>query len=316
MGEMIWIEILNRHGGVIARHRCTGDTIRIGRGYANDVMLDDPYVAAEHLTVRRDAEGRLVAEDLGSANGLYLGHRRERMERRILDGDEILRIGHTYLRIRDAHHAVAPERTAAAPASAYLVTLGIAIAAFGLEALMLWLNQTGQSRFSIYATNLLGLAGVLVLWVAIWAMVCRIFSGHARFHRHLQIALVGLLIYVFARALADWLAYALPWPVFNAYQYVGTWSLLAAICFFSLREISPFRLRLKGAVVTGLALLAIAWQTFGQADRDASLSQRQHAWVLMPPSLRLFAPKKEADFFAGVEALKVKLDRDRKDNDE
>jgi pSer/pThr/pTyr-binding forkhead associated (FHA) protein len=311
MGEMIGVEILNRHGGVIARQRCAGDTLRIGRGYDNDVVIDDPFVAAAHLRVARGEDGRLVAEDLGSANGTYLGHGRERVQRRVIGGDDILRIGHSYLRLREASHAVAPERTAEGSARAYLVTAGVGAAAFGLETLILWLNQTTQPHFSSYATGLLALAGVTLVWVAIWALLCRIFSGHARFQRHLRFAFAGLLAYAALRMVASWIAFALPWPTLVSYEYIGTWCLLAAIGFFSLREISPFRLRLKGGVIAGLAALAIALQSFGRSESDFAVTQRDYAWVLMPPSLRLFAPHREDAFFANVEALKAKLDRDR-----
>ena len=71
MEQVIWVEILSRHHDVLERHRCTGPEIRIGRGYDNDVVLDDPYVAPRHLRVFRGATGTLVAEDAGSANGLF-----------------------------------------------------------------------------------------------------------------------------------------------------------------------------------------------------------------------------------------------------
>jgi hypothetical protein len=66
---MIWVEILSRHRDVAARVRVMGDEASIGRGYDNDVIVDDPYVAAHHLRVFRDAAGKLIAQDLGSANG-------------------------------------------------------------------------------------------------------------------------------------------------------------------------------------------------------------------------------------------------------
>ena len=62
---MIWVEILGRHGDVLARHRCDGVETRIGRAYDNDVVLDDPTVAAHHVRVWRGDDGRLFAEDRG-----------------------------------------------------------------------------------------------------------------------------------------------------------------------------------------------------------------------------------------------------------
>jgi pSer/pThr/pTyr-binding forkhead associated (FHA) protein len=67
---MIWVEILSRHRDVVNRVRIAGEEATIGRGYDNDVIVDDPYVAARHLRVSRDEAGQLVAKDLGSVNGI------------------------------------------------------------------------------------------------------------------------------------------------------------------------------------------------------------------------------------------------------
>ena len=99
--QMIWVEILSRHRDVAARFRIADQEVRIGRGYDNDVIVDDPYVAARHLRVFRDEAGQLVAEDLGSANGTFLYPDKRRQPRIVIDGDRPIRIGHTDLRIRD-----------------------------------------------------------------------------------------------------------------------------------------------------------------------------------------------------------------------
>ena len=51
--------------------------------------------------------GALIAEDLGSANGLFEGDSDKRSARLALDGDRPIRIGRTYLRVREASYAVA-----------------------------------------------------------------------------------------------------------------------------------------------------------------------------------------------------------------
>ena len=56
--------------------------------------------------------GELVAEDVGSANGMFLDGSKGRHERIVIDGERPIRIGHTYLRIRETSHAVERERVA------------------------------------------------------------------------------------------------------------------------------------------------------------------------------------------------------------
>jgi hypothetical protein len=94
---MIWVEILSRHRDVATRLRVAGPEARIGRGYDNDVVVDDPYVAAQHLRIFRDDAGQLVAEDVGSANGMFLDRGKDRLGRIVIDGVRPIRIGQTLL---------------------------------------------------------------------------------------------------------------------------------------------------------------------------------------------------------------------------
>ena len=123
---MIWIEILSRQREIAARFRIAGPEARIGRGYDNDVIVDDPYVAASHLRVFRDEAGQLVAEDLGSVNGIYLDGSKSRSARIVVNGKDTIRIGQTSLRVRDTTHEVERERVA--PADRRFVPALLAVA--------------------------------------------------------------------------------------------------------------------------------------------------------------------------------------------
>jgi len=102
------IETLARNGEVLHRHRVAGLPIRMGRAYDNDFIVDDDYAAAHHAVVEAGPDGRLRLRDLGSRNGIVHKSRRIKDELAI-DGDTVVRMGHTSLRIRGAAHRVAPE---------------------------------------------------------------------------------------------------------------------------------------------------------------------------------------------------------------
>jgi pSer/pThr/pTyr-binding forkhead associated (FHA) protein len=54
---------------VLHRHRVDSLPIRIGRGYDNDLILDDDY-AAPPRAGRAGRQGRLLLRDLGTRNGI------------------------------------------------------------------------------------------------------------------------------------------------------------------------------------------------------------------------------------------------------
>jgi len=142
--------------------------------------------------------------------------------------------------------------------------LGVAILA--IEVVSLWLGAIGEPRASSYLTPLLGAAVVVVVWVGVWALLSRIYSGRARFARNLVIALAAILGFSIYNEIAQFSAFALTWRAAVNYEYVAMWSILAACCFFHLREIGPSRLKLKGALVASLLALVIGIQTLQQSE--------------------------------------------------
>jgi FHA domain-containing protein len=311
LGEVIWVEVLSRHRDVVARYRCQAAEISIGRGYDNDVLIDDPYVASRHLRILRDASGALIAIDPGSANGLFADHGDERFERIVLDGERPIRIGRTYLRIREAQHAVPPQRVTIRPTRAWLAILALGATILGLNSVLLWLGETTEPKASHYILPLLVLTMVALLWTAAWAILSRIFSRRARFERHLLIALTVLFAFSLLNELVDYSAFALAWRVPEIYQYIGAWLFFAVLCFLHLRAIGPSRLKLKAGVVAGLAVIAISAQILEQSENRPFEGYNNYVRNLKPPALRLASPQSERAFFADVEMLKAPLDQAR-----
>lgn len=314
MGEVIWVEVLSRHHDVVARHRCVGPEVHIGRGYDNDVVIDDPYVAARHVCIAREDDGTLVALDPGSANGLFADHGAKRLQRIVLDGEHPIRIGHTYLRIRDANHVVSRERLAAPPGRAWPVVLALGVGLLAAEGILLWLGETGEPKPSRYVLPLLGLTVSVLAWTTLWAILSRIFSGQARFEHHLLIALTALLAFSLYNELVDYAAFALTWRMLAVYEYVGSWLWFSALCFLHLRVIGASRLRLKAGVVAALAAVGISTQTLAQWETHAALDGTSYVRHLKPPALRVAFPQSESAFFADVEKLKAPLDRARSED--
>jgi hypothetical protein len=89
------------------------------------------------------------------------------------------------------------------------------------------------------------------------------------------------------------------------------WSILAVVCFLHLREVGATRLRLKGALVVALLVVAVAVQTLQRSEAFSDSGRQNTAHVLMPPELRAVPFRDEAAFFGQIANLKAKLDGDR-----
>ena len=75
------------------------DTLSIGRSAGNDIALEDDWVSAQHVRLRRQ-DGVWVAEDLGSTNGTRVNGRPLTGATRVKTGD-VLDLGRVKLKVVD-----------------------------------------------------------------------------------------------------------------------------------------------------------------------------------------------------------------------
>jgi len=311
MGAVMWIEVLSRHGDVGARERVESDQATIGRAFDNDVVVDDPHVAPHHLRVYRGEDGELVAEDLGTLNGLYREHGRERLPKLNLAKEPGIRIGRTILRVHDGLHAVAPEKLLTPPAAharwALVLGLGLLFALLLLE----WLSLTSEPSPNAILLPLLGLATVLAVWTAIWALISRIFFGQARFSLQLRIALTASLALVVWDQLAESLSFSFAWRSMAEYAGLGAWAILAATCWAHLRTMGPRHMRAAMGLVVALLAAGAALQYLGKSETQKVIGQRATLGDLRPPSFRLVPLASADDFFRKAATAKTKVDEAR-----
>ncbi|MGY5765475.1 FhaA domain-containing protein [Brachybacterium sp. DNPG3] len=76
----------------------TGPVTVIGRGGDADIILEDTGVSRHHLELRAEADGTLVATDLGSTNGTFVDGERIRTPV-VLQDRSLVKIGRTRLTV-------------------------------------------------------------------------------------------------------------------------------------------------------------------------------------------------------------------------
>jgi pSer/pThr/pTyr-binding forkhead associated (FHA) protein/predicted Ser/Thr protein kinase len=101
-------ELVVTGGTALGRRFILRDELVLGRGVSGDGRLsDDLRLSRRHARVARDASGRLMIEDLGSANGTFVNDERVR-GRRVLEVGDSIRIGSTTLQLTDRGRASVP----------------------------------------------------------------------------------------------------------------------------------------------------------------------------------------------------------------
>jgi Inner membrane component of T3SS, cytoplasmic domain len=311
MGAVMWIEVLSRHGEVAARERIEAPEARIGRAFDNDVVIDDVHVAPHHLRIYRGEDGELVAEDLGSLNGLFPEHGAKAVPTLSLAKEPGIRIGRTTLRVHDSAHPVAAERLLTPPRAhaRWASSLGVLLL-LALLALQ-WLNLTAEPSASQMLLPLLGFVTILVLWTSLWGMLSRVFFGQARFSLQLRIAITACIALLVWDQLTETLSFSFAWRDMMEYTGLGAWVLLAAACYAHLRAIGPRHMLAAMAIVIALLGAGAAVQYLGTNEVRKLQGQRATLGELRPPQFRL-VPLASADaFFKKAEGARISVDRAR-----
>jgi hypothetical protein len=305
------IETLARNGDVLQRSRVAALPIRLGRGYDNDFIIDDDYVAASHARIEMDAAGRLVLRDLGSKNGL--NHRGKRLQEVVLSGDTVVRIGHTSLRVRAASFPVPPEledRTfhrweGALPGAAGILLTGC----FALFAR--WISDTQYFEFVRYFEALAFGIGAALLWSGAWAFGNRLFGRHARLGRHLFVFGCGLVALAGTALLASTVAYAFSAEFFTHYASHAATLLVAGMVYFHLCTVKPQNRRRYRWIAAAMAVLGYGLILIFNVQRSGRLADELYMAVLLPPEVRVSQDRGIDEFMREVEGMKETLDRGR-----
>jgi len=291
----------------------TQPELRLGRAYDNDIVLDDPHVAPNHLRVWLDEKETWLAEDLGSVNGAF-DDRGGRFVRTELSLGRSVTIGLTSLRIRSASDHVAPERALGAISWSWTLLTGLATAVVGLQIFLTWLRQTTETRLADFVGPGLGICVAVLAWALVWTLLARIFSGHARFRRNLLIALSGVLAFFVLQQLTEYGAFAFFRRELVSYRYVAVWILAALISYLHARLIDFSHRKRNLAIIASLAVLAIGAQTLTNAKSQAAIDRPPYVRSVKPPLFRLAGAETQQDFFAAAGRLKDPLDKARSDD--
>lgn len=315
-----WIEILDKAGAVASRQRIQAEVVTIGRGYDNDIVIDDPFVAPAHLRIAFDvegAEGGLWLEDLGTQNGTFDVIRQANVRRLPIGDEASVRIGHTGVRVRRAGFEVPPALPMAAtyaPLSAigYGNAALFMMAAFiALVTLSSWLSQTSEFKLAAYLPGVVIFPLVVLGWAGVWTLITRLVTMRGQFFRHTAIAFAFMVALFAVDVIADFATYSFAWPALQRWAPLLAWAMFGVLFFAHIRAITPRHSGLVGGIVGALVIVAIGVHISLRAESDRVHPQRIAA-RLMPPFLLMKSPVAPDTFFRNTLALKSKLDEERK----
>lgn len=318
-GAIALVEVLDRDGHV--RHALPVRTwpVRVGRALDNDLVLDDPHVAAHHLRIDADETGAYVQAEQ-THNGVYADRHRLHAGERLPVGPVPLRLdaGDTHLRLRLADHALEPERPLHMPRSLWHATWPTVVAGILVLAAVMfdtWLDTDPGEWTRTMAGMLLGALTAALTWCGGWSLVSKIFTRRHHFGWHVRVLLLGVLAILATDTAMRMVAFSLSWPAVSGFSFVLQLAIAAGMLHFhalGLEPRRPTRLRTVAVAMFVASVALTLWFNHQNRDRYADELYLTH---LFPPAFRLAQPADPEAFVQALQPLQARLDEKARQRD-
>lgn len=323
MDGLIVVEVIGRGGRVQQRVKLATLPATIGRSYAADVILDDPFADALHARLVRDESGALFAEDCGSTNGIAASEHGERVDRIALTPGAVFRVGHTMLRVatpamplppalRDDRRLSRSLRRLESRRLAVALTL-IGAATFGVS---FYLSSTDPQGGEDFAAGAFGVLGFVLVWAGAWALGSRIRAGQARFLAHYNVAWIAYLVVLMASVVEDWYRFFAGDVAAAAAVGAATFFVSAIAPVYGNLTVASRLTRTSRVLIGGAAaavLLGLAELGDMGGDYGSAISV---AMPLKPVPPALLPARDAAVFLEDVAALRQEVDDDARKTSE
>jgi hypothetical protein len=309
-----YIEILDGKGGVSERIAVDGFPVTIGRAYGNQVILTDPFVCPRHLKISQDEQGRLLASDLESVNGVYPALGNERVAQLELQSGSQFRIGHTLLRYVSVDHLLAPTLIDGAVKVSPLASPYAAVILGAVLVLLLCLDAYLSSVERVTVAKVIGetwvTVSMLATWAGMWALASRIVVSRFNFARHVTIACLALLTISALGVVAEWSEFFLPWiPMLWIAGVFGYGLVLAGLVYGHLGSASLLRRRSRLWSAAAVSLVVVATSAMSDFAARSKFSTIMEYTGVVKPIDAAWVPATSVDeFVASADKLKMDLD--------
>lgn len=300
--EIIIEEISHGHK-LLGRHKFSSNTITIGRGYDNDIIVSDPHVCAEHLKLHFNGEYWLV-DDQGSINGSFLENNKKNVMQHVIRSGDIITIGKSQVRFVFPHHpvsqsiAISPfENLINLARHPFALALSITLFAF-IGGWIINLNNANEVTLTQMLVPTIGLIMGFALWPAGISLVSHLTKHDARFWTQMGIC----FIFFNLMWLSDIFENIIHFNTSSNFSMLWTLAIIPlalAFCLFWLNCYVGFHMTVarRNIVSAALVLLLFGGSFIVQMSKQPDFNPRpQFDTTIMSPAF-LFAPSSDVETF-------------------
>ena len=313
MERVIFVEILDRHGEVARRARVEAFPFGVGRGYASDLIVDDPYVHGLQAALEIDETGRVVWRDLAPD---------ATAPREIPPGGELVVLaGQTQIRIRDGAFEVAPALPLvprgglAGWALSHWTAVPVLLAAVTAAQVAIGIANTWTKlEPAAFARQVVIEIGIVLVWAGAWSFAGRVLTHRARFVAHVAVTCAWSLAVALTDEAYQWAQFLVPnIEPLQTGERIFRMSLGVALVFAQLSILHVARVRTRALVAAGIGVAGLAVTLVLDRNPERWISVIPF-WSRIQPIDPRWLPRESADaFFASVTDLEAPLAEDAKE---
>ncbi len=318
MDSVVIAEVLEKSGKVHERIKLTQFPAVLGRAYDSDLILSDDFVSAHHARIEQNATGEFLMTDLDTENGSYLLPDMRMVKTLTLGADTLLRLGHTLVRLRRPHYAVAPPNidTLARSRFAFIFSSRLTLTVLALLMLSMlaftaYQSSAQQIKLSKLILEILEIAALAPLWAGLWAILSRVFAHYAAYIAHAVIACLAIIGFFIVDTLVEYYAFAFSAQLSADILFDLLFgSLTFAVLYGHLRFATLLVPKRAGLIALASATALIALSSFTTYVQGLDFNDTlAYPPELKPAQFRVVAQKSLDEFIRGAEQLPRDLQR-------
>lgn len=305
------VEVLDRGGKVVQRVEVDQSDLTIGRGYDNDIILDDPYVCLEHASVKVE-DGKLLVNDLDSVNGISQNKYHFRGQQIKLSSNETFRIGHTTLRYRSANTLLQPTKVDRHIRNSFwslhnpVLVFSAALILIGFILIETIFSQVEETDVVKVLADVLPAMMTITGWAGLWALLGKIMIDRFSFVTHLGIFSVANIGFYICSMILGYICYAFGLDNLYSILFVMAVAVIAIWMLYTHLGYSTkmsFRSMLATSIV--LTLIGVSFYILQAQVMESEFDYMpRYDVILKSPDYNFVQGESLASFFADTKELK------------
>ncbi|MEE9492940.1 MAG: FHA domain-containing protein [Gammaproteobacteria bacterium] len=313
--EALIIKTAGRHGQQMILAKSVGDTLSIGRGFNNDVILDDLYIDETQL-VFQYVDEHWELQLTNPTNPVMVNDKTVNTHTLQINSGDRLTLGRTQIEAITGNQSI--EKTHKLFQSSWLgqfisrpgIALFLIFLASAFAALEAYQILVTKIEWNTLFSTALIFAAVLFFWAATWALTGRLLRHQPNFFAQLGFTALAILAMQFVSPLQEWIEYALNSTLVGE---VLLWSIilgfLALLLYFNLLYATNIKHVSLTAFITSAAIVLFSY-AIAQFNQDTFDSDPNIANLLSPPFTRLSEDKTVQEYLGTYQDQFTKIEID------